>query len=456
MDDSGGLGGAGGGDSSSASSSLPLFGPVVEVAAVDALVSAVFGVVDLDPRAQGWSAGKVHRALMSVLRCRGQLDAAIFALVDVWDGNNVWAEDGSLSAGARLAREVKQRKATGDRTMVRARALRTMPLTRSGLADGVLSVDHVDLLAGANSVARRELFGECESQLVEYCTELSFFHAAKAIRYWMLRADAVLGLDDGVDPGYVGREASWGRGIDDQVHVRAILDAVGGAIFVAAWEAIEHDLYLADKKSGGTRTDDQRRADALVEMARRAAATGAGGKQPRPLISVVVGDHSFRRLCELSDGTVVSPAALVPYVDTAMVETVLMEGRFTGVAVSTQRTFTGVLRRVIEVRDLHCQHPSGCERPMSKCDVDHITPHSQGGVTSQDDGHLECRPHNRIPDKHNRNPADLTIHDDDPILARIRQRVANLGHHRQHHPHPEPRARPPGPLDAYLPKEPTE
>ncbi|CAN5532011.1 hypothetical protein BH24ACT5_BH24ACT5_27760 [soil metagenome] len=417
-------------------------GRIVEVQGVTDLQDAVSVLLRVDPRGEGWSAGKVHRALMAAIRCPQQLDAAIFTLTSAWDANNVWAEDGSLSAGARLAREVKQRKATGDRTVALARALRTMPHTARALAAGRITVDHVDLLSGANSVSRRELFAECESQLVEYCTELSFFHASKAIRYWMLRADAVLGMDDGTDPGYTGREASWGRGIDDQVHVRAILDAVGGAMFVEAWERIEHDLYVDDQKSGNPRSDDQRRADALVEMARRATGNGPDGKQPRPLISVVLGDHTFRRLCELSDGTVVSPAALVPYVDTAVVETVLMEGRFTGVAVSTQRTFTGVLRRVIEVRDLHCQHPSGCERPMSKCDIDHITPHSEGGITSQEDGQLECHPHNRIPDKHNRNPADLTIHDDDPISLRIRERIAGLGRHRDHDPATEPRAGP--------------
>lgn len=50
------------------------------------------------------------------------------------------------------------------------------------------------------------------------------------------------------------------------------------------------------------------------------------------------------------------------------------------------RRFTGALRRAVEVRDRHCQHPSGCDVPVTDCDVDHRQPSSQGGITSQDNG----------------------------------------------------------------------
>ena len=68
---------------------------------------------------------------------------------------------------------------------------------------------------------------------------------------------------------------------------------------------------------------------------------------------------------------------------------------FTVIAASTARSFTGRLRRAIEVRDRHCQHPSGCDVPVERCDVDPIVPDSLGGKTTQFIGRLACRPHHR-------------------------------------------------------------
>ena len=54
----------------------------------------------------------------------------------------------------------------------------------------------------------------------------------------------------------------------------------------------------------------------------------------------------------------------------------------------------------IEVRDKHCQHRSGCDIPAIRCDVDHIVPYSVRRDTSQFNGKLECRPHNRNSELH--------------------------------------------------------
>ena len=39
-----------------------------------------------------------------------------------------------------------------------------------------------------------------------------------------------------------------------------------------------------------------------------------------------------------------------------------------------RRFFRGALRRAIEVRDRRCTHPSGCDVPAERCDIDHIVP----------------------------------------------------------------------------------
>ena len=139
-------------------------------------------------------------------------------------------------------------------------------------------------------------------------------------------------------------------------------------------------------------------------------------------------EDSFRQLCELSNGSVVAPGQLVRYLGDAEIELVLFDGRSTVVAVSHRRTFVGAVRRAIEVRDRHCQHPSGCDIPADDCDVDHIVPWEHGGVTSQFGGRLECRPHNRDATKHDHGAIPLpsrTLDRADELRCRIRYRVAH-------------------------------
>ena len=128
------------------------------------------------------------------------------------------------------------------------------------------------------------------------------------------------------------------------------------------------------------------------------------GVQPRPLITVLVGEAALEHLCELASGTVIAPGLIVPLLSKADIERVVFDGPDRVIGMSRERSFTWALRRAIEVRDRHCRHPCGCDEPADNCDVDHITPHSEGGPTSQENGTLECHPHNRDAKKHNAKP----------------------------------------------------
>ena len=106
-------------------------------------------------------------------------------------------------------------------------------------------------------------------------------------------------------------------------------------------------------------------------------------------------------------------------------ETILFDGPTTVLSVSHRRTFAGALRRGIQAHDRHCQHPSGCDVPAEKCDVDHIVPWAAGGETSQFNGRLECPTHNRHADRHDHDAIPLprrNITRLDVLRARIRWR----------------------------------
>jgi hypothetical protein len=124
------------------------------------------------------------------------------------------------------------------------------------------------------------------------------------------------------------------------------------------------------------------------------------------LLCILAGEVTVEHLCELASGVVVAPGQIVPHLGRSQVQTFIFDGADRVIAASPQRTFRGMLRRAVQVRDRHCQHPSGCDAPITHCDVDHRTPHYEGGVTAEANGELECEPHNRKSDLHGRQPAD--------------------------------------------------
>jgi len=103
----------------------------------------------------------------------------------------------------------------------------------------------------------------------------------------------------------------------------------------------------------------------------------------------------FDSLCELADGTVLAPGALLPWFDTATFERVILapDGRIQ--VSSTARLFTGATRRAIQIRDRECAHPY-CDRLADSCQIDHIVPYTQGGPTIQENGQVLCAFHNRL------------------------------------------------------------
>ena len=130
-------------------------------------------------------------------------------------------------------------------------------------------------------------------------------------------------------------------------------------------------------------------------MARRAVAAAANGKRLRPLVSVLVGYETLKgRICELGDGTVITPGTVASLLDEALIERVVFDGPSRVIDLGRARRFTGAVRRALEVRDRHCTHP-GCDLPTQRCQGDHIQPWSDGGPTTGDNGQLRCGYHNR-------------------------------------------------------------
>jgi hypothetical protein len=368
-------------------------GSVSAQQSVEQLVGALREVLDqidqvdltaLDPSELG--------DLLSGLARTSDRQAVITAgVIARWEQHGRWQHDGTRNATLALARTMHTSTDTARAHLRRAHRLAHMPATREAVCDGRLSIDHADLLATACSRERAPLFAEHESMLVEQVANQALFvNARKLVTYWTHAANDLLQAPHDPPPPstlYASRSS------DGSGHLKGTLTPIDAEIVTNELNRLATELRHHDKRDGSQRTTAQRRAAALVAMAARSA--GANGATPRPLFQVIVGEDTARRWCELASGTVVHPTDLTAHLDTATFETFLFDGPTTILSATKRRTFTGALRRAIQVRDLHCRHPSGCDTPAVDCDIDHLQPAAHHGITSQFNADAMCSPHNR-------------------------------------------------------------
>jgi hypothetical protein len=265
----------------------------------------------------------------------------------------------------------------------------------------------VRLLASARTPATAECFARDESMLVEQARTLRYGQFARCVAYWSQLADPD-GSDSSAGARHAARSLHLSPTFGGSWALNGLLDPINGAIVAKALGAIEQELFEADwaeakaregehvRVSHLARTPAQRRADALVEMARRSMALPAGSRLPEPLFSVFVGYETFAgRVCELASGAVVAPADLVRWLGEAWVERVVFDGpeRIRDVGVR-RRLFAGGSRRAVQLRDRTCFHPY-CEEPAEECEIDHVQPWAAGGATTEANGRVACGFHNR-------------------------------------------------------------
>ncbi|QQS23624.1 MAG: DUF222 domain-containing protein [Actinomycetota bacterium] len=355
-----------------------------------AFTAGIDAMATVDPDAL--SDVELHELVVAMQRQCARIGVARAALLRRWDARGVWTDDGSRSPAHRLARETNTSTRSARVELARARDLAVMPYTADAIEAGRLSLDHVYLFSKARKEPCEAAFAQSEQWLVDQCARLRYHDAERLVLYWRQRADAAAAEEE-ADRQHSANSLHASTTINGTVVINGQLDAMSGAVFTNELQRLERQLLLADKASLTVRTPTQRRAAALVEMAKRSAASKTG--RQRPLVTVLVGEDSLRHMCELSNGTVITPGQAAGLLNDALFESVLFDGPSTVLSISKKRRFTGVLRRAIEVRDRRCQHSSGCDVTVDRCDVDHIVPYRDGGPTSQFNGRLLCSYHNR-------------------------------------------------------------
>ncbi len=154
------------------------------------------------------------------------------------------------------------------------------------------------------------------------------------------------------------------------------------------------DLSLSDAYDAGVPLpyvpikDQPGFVDTLPAMRRLAQAEGVLESQP------IHQDVESMR-CRTESGLTISPdTALMGVLAGTIRRFTLDLPSLDFEASSKARLFEGAKRLGIMIRDEHCQG-IGCDTHSSKCEADHIVPHSRGGPTVPTNGDAKCAPCHR-------------------------------------------------------------
>src|SRR2546423_9121571 len=358
------------------------------------LAAGIAEVRDVDP--DRLTGPALSDTIVQLEQLLSQLEAAVTDKAAAWEQRGCYEADGAKSPAAWLA--WKTRKPIGEcrRRLRLGRTCTVAPVAAAAWRGGAISGAHLDLLATVRTPATAEVFARDEQLLVDQAATLRFSAFTKAVKYWHELADP-----DGTDRDAESQRERRGLHLSQSIggvwFGKVTGDPIGGTIVHDEVARLEQQLYHQEQREGAiTRTGAQRRFDALVEMATRSRTAPADGKRPAPLFTVLVGYETFHgRICELTNGTVIAPGALVRWLDEAYVERVVFEGPSKVIDVGKRRRlFKGATRRALEVRDLGCYHGT-CDEPVDRCQGDHIIPYNDGGPTTVDNGRLACGYHNR-------------------------------------------------------------
>jgi len=348
----------------------------------------------------GWFGSALSERLAEAITLRERLQAEILRLTGQWDRSRAWEADGALSGASWEAHRLPVSRNRAQADIRAARIVDRNERTAKALAAGDISSDHVKGLSRALADHRVGMFGEHEDVLLDAATSLSVDDFAKVVRRWGRLADDALASASFMEQHEQRRLSLSARFLGGLVFDGA-LGADGGADFAAAI-----DRFSQPDPVGGPdrpRTATQRRADALVQIARIALGRAGPAGGPTATLNVVVdkdtlaGTHGPVPIADRrSDLEWVGPVGretLLRLACDCAVSRVVMKGRSEVLDMGRKtRLVTTIQRRALSIRDGGCVFP-GCDRPDSWCDAHHLDHWALGGCTDLDKLALLCRRH---------------------------------------------------------------
>ncbi len=339
----------------------------------------------------GWLPQARAAHLEELLEARERLEAEVLRAVGEWQAADAWIGEDALSPVSWLAWHGTLTRGEASDLLRTARLAQEHPRTAGALADGQVASTHVRLIARA-AQHREAVFDDQEQTLLTAAGELVPEQLRKLLRTWQCMADDVLDRA----PAEV-QESRWhlhaSTTFGGAVALRGLLDPEGGAILLAALDALDRP----DSVDGAQmpRTLPQRRAELLVRLAQ--------GDGPRGVNVDVIVDLARLQGAHTGDLEALRGEIMgIGPIGRQMLETlacdctigrVVMRGKSMVLDLGRRTpTVSAAQRRALAARDAGCVVP-GCGAPAHWCDAHHTQPWSLGGPTDLDQLELRCRRH---------------------------------------------------------------
>jgi len=330
--------------------------------------------------------------LKELFRHRNRCDAEIQRRLLRLDKTEAYAADGSLTAKAWLRWNCNLTHGQASDRVEVARQMQSLPVTTQALAEGDISYQHAALIARTAQRLGSLWPADAEEILVT---------AAKEVDPVRLRC-ATMQLRHCLEPDGVLDDATAG---DDRRFLH--LNQTFGGIFVLNGQFGADDgatlkaalmSVLRPPADNDDRSPGQRRADALIDLARRQLDSGTlpetGGQKPHITVNVqmtTLAKEPGSPAAEMEWSQFPVPAETARRIACDCSLTPIVDGE----PYETSRVVPGAMRRALAARDKHCRFP-GCDLPPAWTDAHHIQHWADGGPTKLFNLILMCRRHHRL------------------------------------------------------------
>ena len=328
-------------------------------------------------------------------RCHNRITAGRIVVNGSWDAHATWADDGARSGHGWMAAHTEVSRPVAHSELRVARALRTMPGTETAFRAGTIGYGKVRLLADA-ATALPDQFAQAESFLITEITKLRVDQSKRFLDVWCAYTDPDTTTDN-EEKLRERRGVHLSETFNGMWRIDGELDPESGHTLNIALTHLCDQIFRAQQATADTdngvvgSTPSQRRADALVEMARMAMANETNGSGQAVPSAIIILDAE--RLCDPNthDGDLIGETDLgTPVTATtghrmccdAAISRIRTTGRGVPVDLGTTERFPSpAMRRAMRVRDHGCTFP-GCDRPHPWTHAHHIIHWEHNGPTS--------------------------------------------------------------------------
>lgn len=353
---------------------------------------------DLDAASSDLDDGALRRRAVELQRVIDRLGIALAEALAEMGSRGIPAADGETDPGAWLAARTGASRRAARSIARHGSDLASAPHLAEAAAQGRVSSDAARALLRARNPRTESAWLRDERELVKRAAEEGADRLEASLRRWTLAADPG-GPDPATDPGrnQLSLTTADGRGL-----LRADLDAESTAIVSQALTDVHDELWrAAGDRQRRSRSVANWRAEALVELVRRARRVDPGRTRPaRPLLTVVVDLADLSgpqdRLVELPTGVTVAAESVRRMGCDASVARVVMSG--TGEPLEAgraRRQPSAAQARAVLARDRGCGI-ADCNAPPWMCEIHHRRHWADGGTTDVDNLVMICRRHHRL------------------------------------------------------------